>query len=168
MSRYRWALCVGAVLISGPIAAAVFKCTDPAGKTAYSDQPCANGARERRMEVPSEASERVGRFEPGTKLAVPDAVIKQCFDGYRILARDPTTAKVLYTSTTVPKAGIPIVVVEAVFTNRLGGPERHSLWCRLTDDLKIDEAETGKRQRDFQIDQDDVMGPDLKRLMRTR
>jgi hypothetical protein len=88
----------------------------------------------------------------GAALEVSDRVVRQCFEGYRKLSLDPTQAKFIGHSATIVPSGFPVLHVSAVFTNRYGGPDRRLLWCKLTNDLQIDEAVMKKKWTDFFVE----------------
>lgn len=48
-------------------------------------------------------------------------------------------------------AGFPVLHVSAVFRNRMGGPDRQMLWCKLTDELKLDKPTMEERWKEFFI-----------------
>lgn len=137
------------LLIAPSVAMAdTYRCTQD-GKTVYSDKPC--GAAATKVPIAADPNAPVrGKFTPGAELAIQEHVIRACYESWRALARDPTTTKMLGVSTRVPPAGIPIVRISAVFTNKFGGPERQELWCKITDDLQsVDQVETRKSQDAF-------------------
>lgn len=137
----------GAFFALATVAAAdVFRCTED-GKTVYSDKPCAADARKIPIAGAKPPMSRLG--PPGTKLKVSDAVTKDCFDRYRVLARDPTNIKTLYTRAEIAPSGYPFVEIEVVLPNRSGGPQRTGFYCSLTDNLVIDEDQLKPATRRF-------------------
>lgn len=143
-----------------PADAEVFRCTVN-GKTVYSDSSCGSGAKTVKIDPPPDpfAAQRVKSKlgPPGTQLNVPDDLARACFDAYRVYARDPTAAKMVSYRASIAPIGAPVLVVTSVFLNKNGGPDRHELWCKLTDDLALDVPATKESIERFHEDQDDTL-----------
>ena len=80
-----------------------------------------------------------GKMTPKTKLTVSDVAVDACWEGFRKYARDPTTAKRLGHFAEVAEDGFLYIYVTAVFTNKMGGPNRRFVRCRLNDDLSLNQ-----------------------------
>jgi hypothetical protein len=140
----RWSVALVLTFANFDATSAVYRCTH-AGKTVYSDQPC--GPKAQAVPIPRP------RFVAGDKLQVAEAVVDECFQGYRRLSRDPSAARRRGHIAEVAPAGIAVLIVLATMPNGFGGMDSEQLWCKLTDDLQIDRPATEKRQTDFYIEQ---------------
>lgn len=134
----RGALAFAILLASGAASAEVFRCTQD-GNTVYSDRACGPNAKAVAI-APDPNSPARGKLVPKAKIIVSNAVADECWEGYRRFARDPTTAKNLGHFAEVAEDGFPYMNVNAVFTNRVGGPERRFVRCKLNDDMTIDKT----------------------------
>ena len=126
-----------ACVTPGAMAAPIYRCVVD-GAVVYSDEPCAGG---KVVDLPKTGAEQA---DAKGNLPVSDDTVAQCFELYRVNSRDPTDAKILYSSARMSEAGYPYLSVEAVFRNPSGGPERTSCGCRLTTDLTLDRYATEK------------------------
>ncbi|MFZ2171697.1 MAG: DUF4124 domain-containing protein [Methylococcaceae bacterium] len=127
--------------------AQVSKCTDAAGRVTYQNKLCVGVATKAdQIQVPT------SRSRAELKVEVSDDVVQECFEGYRVLSLDPTDVKFLGHTASVVPAGFPVLYVSAVLKNKFGGPDQRLLWCKLTDDLKLDKREMEKKWRDFYIE----------------
>lgn len=126
--------------LATPAIAEVYRCTE-GGTVVYADHPCGAKAVAVPIAADPNAPER-GKLTPGTKLDVSPAVADACWDSFTPFARDPTTAKRLSHFAEAGKDGLPWLIVNGVFTNRVGGPERRFVRCRLNDDLSLNKAGT--------------------------
>jgi hypothetical protein len=143
-----------------PANAEVFRCTVD-GKVVYSDAPCGPGAKTIPIDPPPDplANQRVKSKlgPPGTKLDVPEDLVRACFDAYRVYARDPTAAKIVSYRANIAPIGFPVLVVTSVFLNKSGGPDREELWCKLTDSFELDLAAMKENIEIFREDQDETL-----------
>ena len=119
--------------ICPPVHAA--KCQAPDGNWYPYDSPQCGSGRS-----PGTAATPDRKVRTGEELVVSTEVVQQCFDGYRKLSLDPTDAKLLGYSASIVPAGFPVLHVSAVFKNKYGGPDNQLLWCKLTEDLQLDQG----------------------------
>lgn len=127
----------------------MYKCTGANGRVSYQESPCEAGAKSATVE--SIRERKPSRWSKDDKLEVSAEVVDQCYEGYRRYSLDPSKAEMLGHSASVAQAGFPVLHVSAVFRNRMGGPDRQLLWCKLTDDLKLDKPTMDERWKEFYI-----------------
>ena len=121
-----------AASISSLATAEVYRCSE-GGKTVYSDKPCGTEATKLpiRADGPDSPRGKSKLGPPGTKLQVSENVAKECFDGYRVLARDPTTVKKLYTTAAIAPNGLPFIDVVVIVTNNFAAPTERGFGADL-------------------------------------
>lgn len=128
--------------------AGMYKCTGANGRVSYQEMPCEAGAKSATVSI---KEKKQSKWSKDDKLDVSADVVNECYEGYRKYSRDPSKAEMLGYSTTVADAGFPVLHVSAVFRNRMGGPDRQLLWCKLTDDLKLDRPTMEDHWKEFFI-----------------
>lgn len=142
------ALCTALVCVwPAMVLADVHKC-ESGGKVTYQSGPCSDGG-DKVIVTPRTGAELA---RPDGKLPVAKETVAECFNGYRILSRDPTEAKMVGYVAEMAPAGFPTLNVDVVFRNSRGGPDRQMLWCKLNPDLTIERQETDRAQRQFYMD----------------
>lgn len=140
---------IALLVIAYPAYAAMYKCTGSDGRVSYQEMPCDAGAKA--STVQSIKEKKPSKWSKDDKLVVSNEVINECYEGYRRYSLDPNKAEMLGYSVSVVDAGFPVLHVSAVFRNRAGGPDRQLLWCKLTDDLKLDKRTMEDRWKEFFI-----------------
>lgn len=142
-------LLIALLVMAVPAHAAMYKCTAANGRVSYQEMPCEAGTKSAAVQSINE--KKPSRWSKEDKLDVSAEVVKECYEGYRKYSRDPGKAEMLGHSTMVADAGFPVLHVSAVFRNRMGGPDRQMLWCKLTDELKLDKPTMEERWKEFFI-----------------
>lgn len=135
--------------IAVPAHAGMYKCTGSDGRVSYQESPCEAGSKSANVQLVKE--KKPSKWAKGDRLNVSAEVVNECYEGYRKYSRDPSKAEILGHSTMVADAGFPVLHVSAVFRNRMGGPDRQLLWCKLTDDLKLDKPTMEESWKEFFI-----------------
>lgn len=146
MNRLFLAAMIG---VAFPAQAGMYKCTNSSGSVSYQEVPCDAGSKS--AAVASVKEKKPSKWDKEDKLDVSSEVVRECYEGYRRYSLDPSRAEMLGYSTTVSDSGFPVLHVSAVFRNRAGGPNRQQLWCKLTDDLKLDKPTMEDRWKEFFI-----------------
>ncbi|MDZ7655599.1 MAG: DUF4124 domain-containing protein [Sulfurimicrobium sp.] len=141
-------LLVALVGMALPVHGAMYKCTESNGRVSYQEAPCEAGAKSSAVQI---QEKKPSKWSKADKLDVDSEVVRECYEGYRRYSLDPSKAEMLGHSAMVADAGFPVLHVSAVFRNRAGGPNRELLWCKLTDDLKLDKPTMEERWKAFFI-----------------
>lgn len=124
------------------------KCTDAAGKIVYQETPCAANARSSqkvKIDTPATPANQDGSPK------VSDAVVAQCFQGFRMGSKDPTAMKLIAYYARFHIEGYPMAVLDVVMPPVRGTSERRELWCRLKGDMTVNEIAMKDTWWDFRM-----------------
>lgn len=135
-------------LIATTSCADIFKCTDSSGKVSYLDKPCPSSSKSDQIDTGSPQTKKYSLESPhpdsGKKIDVSKDVIKKCYESYQKISLDPPQSEMLGYWAEITPSGAPVLTVDAIFRNKFGGPDRLSCYCKLTDDLQLDEESLKK------------------------